>query len=183
MLIQLLTEHPEAALTIVQRTPPWVWGLFGGLLLLGAIQLRTRRIHLRRAAAPAIGLTAFSLISLGSDLAVGPWLVPGLLVWLAAAALMLVWRGTRALPPGASHDPATGRFTLPGSTLPLLTIVALFLLKYGVGVELAMQPVLRQDALFALSMAAGYGALTGLFAARPVALWLMVGRPVRAMSA
>ena len=38
------------------------------------------------------------------------------------------------------------------------------------------QPSLRLDPLFALSMAAGYGALTGLFSARPVALWLMVGR-------
>ena len=55
-------------------------------------------------------------------------------------------------------------------------IAAIFLLKYGVGVELSMQPGLRLDPLFALSMAAGYGALTGLFSARPVALWLMVGR-------
>ena len=52
----------------------------------------------------------------------------------------------------------------------------IFLLKYGVGVELSMRPGLRLDPLFALSMAAGYGALTGLFSARPVALWLMAGR-------
>jgi hypothetical protein len=176
MLIQLLMNHPEAGAEILRRTPTWVWGLLAGLLTLGATQLRTRHIGLRRAAAPAMGLTAFSLISLGGDLAAGPWLAPGLLVWLAAGALVLAWRGPRALPPGAAHDPATGLFTLPGSALPLLTIAAIFLLKYGVGVELSMQPGLRLDPLFALSMAAGYGALTGLFSARPVALWLMAGR-------
>lgn len=66
---------------------------------------------------------------------------------------------------------------------PLLTITAIFLPKYGVGVELTMQPGLRLDPLFALSMAAGYGALTGLFSVRPVALWLMAGRPDRALNA
>lgn len=172
MLIQLLMNHPEAGVEILRRTPPWVWGLLAGLLTLGAIQLRTRRIGLRRAVAPAIGLSLFSLVSLGGDLAAGPWLAPGLLVWLAAVGLVLAWRGPRALPRGTRHDPATGTFTLPGSALPLLTIATLFVLKYGVGVELAMQPGLRQDALFALSMAAGYGALTGLFVARPVALWI-----------
>lgn len=183
MLIQLLMNHPEAGVEILRRTPTWVWGLLAGLLLLGAIQLRTRRISVRRAAAPAVGLTTFSLISLGSDLAAGPWLAPGLLVWLAAGALVLAWRGPRALPPGTTRDPATGLFTLPGSALPLLTIAAIFLLKYGIGVELAMQPGLRLDPLFALSMAAGYGALTGLFSARPVALWLMAARQDRAVNA
>lgn len=183
MLIQLLTTHPEAGAEILRRTPPWVWGMLAGLLLLGAIQLRTRRIGLRRAAAPAIGLTVFSLISLGKDLAAGPWLAPGLLVWLAVGALMLTWRAPRALPPGTAHDPATGLFTLPGSAVPLMTIVAIFLLKYGIGIELAMQPGLPQQPLFALSMAAGYGALTGLFSARPVALWLIAGRGDRAVSA
>lgn len=183
MLIQLLMNHPEAGVEILRRTPTWVWGLLASLLLLGAIQLRTRHIGLRRAAAPAMGLTMFSLISLGSDLSSGPWLAPGLLMWLAGGALVLVWRGPHALPPGTAHDPASGLFTLPGSALPLLTSAAIFLLKYIVGVEQAMQPGLRLDSLFALSTAAGYGALTGLFAARFVALWLMASRQDRTVNA
>lgn len=171
MLIQLLTTHPEAALTIVQRTPGWVWGLFAGLLLLGAIQLRTRRLRLGRALAPAIGLALFGLVSLVRDLSSTPWLPLGLLAWALGLGLLL-WAGSCAAPrAGTAYDPSSRRFTVPGSVLPLVTIVAIFLLKYGVGVELAMQPALRLDPVFALSMAAGYGLLTGLFAARLIGLW------------
>ncbi|MBL8389491.1 MAG: hypothetical protein JNK17_14860 [Hydrogenophaga sp.] len=176
MLIQLLTEHPEALGEIVARTPRWVWGLLAALTLLGVTQLRTRRLPLRRAVAPAIGLALFSLFSLGKDLAGTPWLAPGLLVWLAAfGSLMLA--ATRSGPrPGTTYDPLSRRFVVPGSVLPLLTILAIFLLKYAVGVELAMQPSLRLEPGFALLLCAGYGALTGYFAARPFALWQLASR-------
>ena len=170
MLIQLLTTHPEAALTIVQRTPVWVWGLLTGLLLLGVVQLRTRRLRLGRALAPAIGLALFGLISLIRDLSSTPWLLLGLLAWALGLGLLL-WAGARTAPrAGTAYDPASRQFTVPGSVIPLLSIAAIFLLKYGVGVELAMQPALRLDPVFALAMAAGYGLLTGLFAARLIGL-------------
>ena len=170
MLIQLLTTHPEAALTIVQRTPVWVWGLLTGLLLLGVVQLRTRRLRLGRALAPAIGLALFGLISLIRDLSSTPWLLLGLLAWALGLGLLL-WAGARTAPrAGTAYDPASRQFTVPGSVIPLLTIAAIFLPKYGVGVELAMQPALRLDPVFALAMAAGYGLLTGLFAARLIGL-------------
>ena len=176
MLFQLLTDHPEAALTIVQKTPHWVWGLLAALVLLGVSQLRTRRLAWRRAVAPAIGLALFSLFSLARDLSSSPWLAPGLLVWLAAVAVLMLL-GTRSGPrPGTSHDPVTDRIVVPGSVMPLLTILAIFFLKYGIGVELAMQPTLRLEPAFALSMCAGYGALTGYFAARPFSLWQLAAR-------
>ena len=171
MLLQLLWDHPEAGMEILRRTPPWVWLMLAGLLGLGVSQLRPRCLSVRRATAPGIGLAVFSLISLGMDLAAGPWLAPGLVLWLAAAVGVGAWRLPQALPAGTVPDPATGRWHLPGSAQPLLTIVAIFALKYGMAVELAMQPSLRQAPLFALCMATSYGALAGLFLARPVALW------------
>jgi hypothetical protein len=65
---------------------------------------------------------------------------------------------------------------VPGSPLPLLTILSIFLLKYAIGIELAMQPTLRLEPGFALLLCAGYGALTGFFAARPFSLWQLAAR-------
>lgn len=176
MLIELLLTHPEAALTIVQRTPGWVWGLLAALILLGVSQLRSRALTWRRAVAPAVGLALFGLGSLAKDLSSSPWLAPGLLVWLAALAGLMVLATHAGPRPGTRYDPASDRFVLPGSVLPLLTILAIFFLKYGIGIELAMQPALRLDPTFALLMCAGYGALTGFFAARPFSLWQLAAR-------
>ena len=171
MLIQLLLQQPAAALTIVQRTPVWVWGLFAGLVLLGLIQLREREIGWRRAVLPSLGLALFSMVSLGTDLSASPSADLALAVWLLSASAMLIVGSLRAPRAGTRYDAGTRRFQLPGSVVPLLTILSIFLVKYGVGVELAMQPGLRHDARFALGLAATYGAFSGLFAARPLTLW------------
>lgn len=176
MLIQLLTEHPEALAEIVSRTPRWVWVLLVGLTALGLSQWRTRRLPLRRAIAPAVGLALFSLFSLGRDLSATPWLAPGLLVWTAAFAVLMLAGGRSALRPGTTYDPLSRRFTVPGSAVPLMTILAIFLLKYAIGIELAMQPALRLEPEFALLLCAGYGALGGFFAARPFSLWQLAAR-------
>ena len=171
MLIQLLIQQPAAALTIVQRTPVWVWGLLAGLVLLGAIQLRQREIGWRRAVLPALGLTLFAAISLGADLSATRFMGLALAVWGLAAGVMLLIASFMAPTTGIRYNAATRRFLLPGSALPLLTILAIFLVKYGVGVELAMQPGLRHEMAFALGLAAAYGAFSGLFASRPLTLW------------
>lgn len=171
MLIQLLLQQPAAALTIVQRTPVWVWALLAGLVLLGLTQLRQREIGWRRAVLPSLGLALFSMVSLGTDLSTSPSAGLALAVWLLAASAVLLVGSLRAPRAGTRYDAATGRFQLPGSVVPLLTILSIFLVKYGVGVELAMQPGLRHDATFALGLAAAYGAFSGLFATRPLSLW------------
>ena len=55
--------------------------------------------------------------------------------------------------------------------MPLALILGIFLTKYFVGVELAMQPTLARDGSFALQIAVLYGVFNGLFAARALRLW------------
>ena len=178
MLIQLLTEQPATALNIVQRTPLWVWGLLAALVALGLSHWRDRQIGLRRAVLPALGLALMSLIGLSGEFRQTGWMAPAVALWLASVDAVLLIGARRPARSGTRYDPTTRRFFLPGSGATLLTVLAIFSLKYGVGVELAMQPELRQDAAFTLTLAALYGAINGLFALRPLALWRLSRQPV-----
>ena len=55
-------------------------------------------------------------------------------------------------------------------------IAGIFLVKYVVGVELAMAPRLMQDTQYALTVAGLYGAFTGIFVGRAARLWRLALR-------
>jgi hypothetical protein len=175
MLIQLVAQHPEAIPTVLRSTPTWVWGLLGGLLVLGATQLRDRTASLARVSLLPITMTAFSVWGTFSALGRSHLFLPAVAVWMAAAALAFVLlAGGRAR---AEYDPVQRSYRLPGSVVPLLLIAGIFLVKYVVGVDLAMAPNLVQDPQYALTVAGLYGAFTGLFVGRTARLWrLALGR-------
>ena len=60
--------------------------------------------------------------------------------------------------------------------MPLALILGIFLTKYLVVVELALQPALARDSGFALQIAALYGVFNGLFAAPALRLWKLAQR-------
>ncbi len=172
MLIQIATHQPQMLWSIVQGTPHWVWALLAALLWLGATQMLPRRVGLRRALLAPLALAAFSAWGLASAFA--PEQAAGaLLAWLLATALTagisLMLR--RTPPAGVRHDAQALRFALPGSPVPLVLILGIFLTKYLVGVELALQPALAHDAALALAIAALYGVFNGIFLARAARLW------------
>jgi len=176
MLITLLIEHPSAALGIVRQTPPWVWLLLASLVGLGLSQWRERRASLARVTVLPVAMALLSLLGLVTAFAQGGALIAALGGWLAGFALAgLLLRRVRA-PSGSRYEPSSARFHLPGSPWPLLLILAIFLLKYAVGVELAIQPQAARDLNFVLGVAAVYGALSGVFATRTAALWRLARR-------
>lgn len=169
MLIQLVTHHPEALGPIVQNTPKWVWGLLAFLLALGISQLRDRTVGVARAAIMPVAMTALSLWGMVAAFGSSPLLASALGVWIASAGLVFAAVGT--LRTNASYDPATRTYVLPGSVVPLALVLGIFLVKYFVGVELAMAPGLTRDTQYALTVSAIYGALTGMFIGRATLLW------------
>lgn len=174
MLIQLLTQHPEAIGTILSRTPPWVWGLLAGLVALGSTQLRDRNASLLRVSIMPVAMTGFSLYGTLSAFG-GSSLLPQLLAaWTAAAAM--AYAPIAFFPVDARYDAATRTYALRGSVVPLLLILAIFLVKYAVGVELAMAPRLVQDGPFVLTVAALYGGFSGVFIGRAARLWRLALR-------
>jgi hypothetical protein len=59
---------------ILSNTPPWVFGLFAGLVMLGLMQARTRRVGKAAALALPAGMVALSLAGIHSSFgfAAGP---------------------------------------------------------------------------------------------------------------
>ena len=170
MLLQLLTNHPEAVVPVLRQTPSWVWGLLVALLALGVSQLRDRTASLARVSLMPLAMTLFSVSGTLSALGATPHLALVVCAWLIAAGLAfaLVARGQAD---GAQYDPARRLYRLPGSVAPLLLIVGIFLVKYLVGVDLTMAPQLVRDTPYVLGVAALYGAFTGAFIGRAARLW------------
>lgn len=171
MLIDIATHQPQMLLPIVRQTPLWVWGLLAALLALGLGQLRPREAGLPRVLLMPLGMAAFSVYGLASAFGshpagtLGAWLLAALLV----AGASLLWRSQA--PAGVRYYAGEARFHLPGSGVPLLLILGIFLTKYIVGVELALQPALVRDSTFTLQIAALYGLFNGVFLARAARLW------------
>lgn len=173
MLFNLLIQQPQILGQIIQNTPVWVWALLTGLLGLGGSQLFDRQVSLVRAMVMPVAMTGLSVYGLASAFGksgqagavLGAWLVAALLI----AALALWFQPTA--PKGTLYEGSSRSFYIPGSAMPLALILGIFLTKYFVGVELAMQPALARDGSFALQIAVLYGVFNGLFAARSLRLW------------
>jgi hypothetical protein len=147
-------------LDILSHTPAWVWALLVALLALGFAQTRARELSLGRVTVlPAI-LATLSLLGAASGFGLSP---VALGAWVAGFFLAYRYAGALVRVRGASWSAQSARLHVPGSWVPLFLIVGLFLLKYAVGVTLAMRHTLALDPLFAGACSLAYGAFAGLF--------------------
>lgn len=167
---------------ILANTPLWVWGLLAALVALGLSQARGRRASLGRVTFMPITMTALSLSGTVAAFGNSPLFGEVLMVWIGAAAAMLTLTAPLAPAAGTRYDAASRSFELPGSWTPLVLILGIFLTKYAVGVELAMQPQLAQDGRFTLIVGALYGLFSGIFAGRAARLWRLAARPAEPSS-
>ena len=92
-------------------------------------------------------------------IALSSWAITGLLASWAFDQI--------AAPAGASHNPATQRFTLPGSWLPLALFMTIFACKFVVGMLNASAPETMRSLQAAIGISALYGPLlSGMVIAR-----------------
>lgn len=166
LLTQLLIQHPSAIVDIVRQTPIWVAGLLAGLLWLGFSAVRTRNLHIGRLVLMPVAMGGMALWGVTSAFHGAGQLAELLALWLICGAAVLALSWPLRAPHGTRYDAASKRFHLPGSWMPMLLILAIFLMKYAIGVQLAMAPELAANAQFALVVTALYGALSGLTASR-----------------
>jgi hypothetical protein len=157
---------------IIVHTPIWVWVLLVVLIAVGSSQLAQRRITPLRATGVPLLLSALSLAGVVTGLARPELALP---VWALCVAVVAAALLSRAAPAGTAWDAASDRFIVPGSALPLVTMMGLFLTKYAVGVSLALAPSLLRDTAFTVGVAAIYGGFSGLFLGRAARLWRLRG--------
>jgi hypothetical protein len=161
-----LNSNENLDMQTLQHIPLWVFGLFIGLVALGLLQTRTRQVRKLQLLSAKVALTVVTLISVVQLWWPTPWLAIALSSW-ALTGLFLSWAlSRRAAPAGASYNPATQRFTLPGSWWPLALFMAIFACKFVVGMLSAVAPEHIRSLPAAIGISALYGLLSGIVIAR-----------------
>ena len=153
---------------ILQHTPHWVWGLLAVLVSLGIKQTLPRRRTLRSATAVPIAMTALSFYGVMS-------------VFAQQSIALAAWAAAVLAAVALSHAAGVGskirwlaseqRLLVPGSWVPMMLILGLFIIRFGANVMLAIHPDLSIDRLFAVPVSFAYGAFSGIFLARGLAMW------------
>jgi hypothetical protein len=154
----------QLAIRILANTPIWVFALLAYLIWQGsqAIRPRTRPIW-RMLIVPLV----FLLMGLSRLLTARDGGVEPLLAWLAAA-ILFAWLALSRPPQLLAVDRKSRTVTRPGSTVPLLRNITVFVLQYAVAVATAMK--LEPHAAVAIVGHAVSGASAGYFSGRTVAL-------------
>jgi hypothetical protein len=158
---------------IFQLAPKWVWPLLFILIALGLRMARSRSVPPQPVIIISLAMLCLSgygvLVAFrGSALAV--------LAWVSMLSLTVLSCQRLGYPQGWQFDAHTRRMLVPGSWLPMVLFLSIFIIKFAVGATLGLRPALAQQAHFALPISALYGLLSGIFAARALhALRLSIG--------
>ena len=155
-------------ISILQHTPHWVWWLLAALISLGVSQMQPQHKTLRAATAIPVAMAALSLygvVSMFSHESIA------LVVWAVAMLAALAMSHAAGIGSKARWLAAEQRLLVPGSGVPLMLMLGLFIIKFGANAALAIHPDLSVDGMFAGSVSFAYGAFSGIFLARGLAMW------------
>jgi len=162
---------------LVKNTPVWVWAILAALIALGARQLRERTV---KRFTVLIAPAAFMLLGLVSGSRAGV----GLAAWAAAFAGVAAFTHFVLRPTGGARYEAEGdRIVTPGSVVPMLLMLSIFVLNYAINVTLAIHPEHRAELAWQVGPALIMGVLSGVFAGRAATLFRMNRGTARVVAA
>ncbi len=149
---------------ILQNTPVWVWGIFVLLLVLGLMQTRTRSVSRALVFALPVVMIPLSFSTIATTFGIKALPVISWAIGVAASLALnsFVFRA----PSGVRFQ--SGKFEIPGSWIPLILMMTIFLARFVVGVTRAVNPALVGTDAFAAIVSAILGFCSGLFAARAI---------------
>lgn len=149
---------------ILHNTPYWVWGVFALLLVLGLMQTRKRNVSRFLVFLLPLIMIPLSFFAIASSFGITP--LP-IITWLAGIAAAFAANAFLfQAPGGVRYDASLGKFEIPGSWIPLLLMMTIFLARFVIGFTRAVNPALVGTNMFAGIVAAVLGFCSGLFAAR-----------------
>lgn len=155
----------EVITQILAHVPTWVWAILAFIVVMGVRQSRDQSMSRGRLLILPIVWLAFGFW--GVETTFGLHAAP-LLAWVAglAASLALVRRS--GWPGGAYAEgkAEAQRYFVPGSWTPMALMLTIFCAKFALGMSLAMNPALAQQAAAAIGFSALFGALSGAFLGR-----------------
>ena len=152
---------------VLKGTPTWAWAILVSLIVLGVNQLRARVVSRYSVLiAPVIFLFVGFMAAGRGPVGFTAW---ALTLIATAAFTFFVWQPTGS----ARYDARTDRLNLPGSVIPMLLMLAIFLLNYVINVALAINPALRSEMIWQVGPAIILGALSGVFIGRALTLFRM----------
>ena len=157
----------EFAIQILKHTPIWVWAILAALIYLGGKQMKTRVVKRYSVLIAPVAFLFVGFMAAGR----GP---VGFAIWAVslislAAITFFVWRPTG----GARYEANGDRLHMPGSVVPMLLMLAIFLLNYVINVVLAINPSYRSELAWQVGPALILGALSGVFIGRAATLFRM----------
>mgnify|MGYP007135472077 CR=1 FL=1 len=155
-------------ISIRQQTPHGVWWLLAGLVSIGVSQTQPRHRTLRAATAIPVAMAALSFYGVVSVFSHESF---ALVAWAVAMLAALAISHAARVGSKVRWLAAEQRLLVPGSWVPLMLMLGLFIIKFGANVPLATHPDMSIDGLFAGSVSFAYGAFSGIFLARGLAMW------------
>ena len=165
----VLYAHGGGFSQILLYTPPWVWALLAGLSVFGLMQVRTRRVPMWLALLMPAAMLVLSVTGVlqyvgWSPFALAAWPVLGLSA--VSVPCLKIMRSE-----AARYDTDAGKLIVAGSWIPLLMILAIFSVRYAMGVAHGMEFQIIQDLNFQLAVSMFLGGFSGFFLARGILFW------------
>ncbi|MEF3065836.1 DUF6622 family protein [Pandoraea apista] len=161
------SRSPIMSFAFVSHVPLWVWWLFIVLVVLGLAATRTQQKPLWAALAMPLVMTGVSAYGAATTFTTA---LPASIAWVSAVAIAVALRAALGWWGSVSWIPATRRVRMPGSWLPLVWMLAIFVLKFAVAVSMAIHPDLKSNGGFAAWICLWYGAFSGIFLGRVLAI-------------
>lgn len=154
---------------IIKRTPPWVFVLFFVLLIIGSMQSKDRTLSRGKVAILPVAMICLSFYGVLSAFGIGRPV--SLVSWAAGIFIAGLLGGKFPLPAGVSYSTENRSYSVPGSWFPLFLMMAIFFIKYAVGVILARKLPIANEQIFIVPVSLCYGLISGLFLVRAFAIW------------